>query len=323
MADALPLPNMAPVQNVAIAEPRVSERVWIQTVRRSEWVVLGFLFYAAVVGCVLPVAMSVKERAVFVNLAVGLIYTILIRLDSARPRLWLSVTRDWLPLALILLAYQEMGWFALPQPGHPLESHWVVWDRWFLRGGGKAVIEALGPLVPSLLEIAYALVYTLAPFSVAALYLCGHRRDVDRFLLIFALGVLSCYVQFPWWPSEPPRVVFFGEDFPAYDTVFRRFNWWMLAGAGIHTSVFPSAHVAGAFSAALGMRHTMPERKWIYRMLIVIASLIAVATVYGRYHYLADATAGFWIACTAAIAAWAATSQRRVRMVSTPILEER
>jgi membrane-associated phospholipid phosphatase len=32
--------------------------------------------------------------------------------------------------------------------------------------------------------------------------------------------------------------------------------------------------------------------------LFVIAVLIAIATVYGRYHYLADATCGAVIACT-------------------------
>ena len=114
--------------------------------------------------------------------------------------------------------------------------------------------------------------------------------------VVFVLGVLLCYAQFPFWPSEPPRVVFFGQDFPAYDTVFRRFNLWMLGNYGIHTSVFPSAHVAGAFSAAFGMRYAMPSHRWLNRGLFVIATLIAVATVYGRYHYLADATAGLLIA---------------------------
>ncbi len=147
-----------------------------------------------------------------------------------------------------------------------------------------------------MLEIAYALVYALAPFSVAVLYLYGRRERVDTFLLIFALGVLLCYAQFPFWPSEPPRVVFFGEDLPAYDTVFRHFNLWMLGNYGIHTSVFPSAHVAGAFSAAFGMRQALPERKWVSRFLYAMALLIAAATVYGRYHYFADAAAGFSVA---------------------------
>src|ERR1035438_9843370 len=98
-----------------------------------------------------------------------------------------------------------MGWFALPHHGHMLEANWVTWDRLVLRGGAKAAIETFGPLLPSVLEIAYALVYALAPFSIAVLYLYGRRDRVDRFLLIFSVGVLLCYAQFPFWPSEPPR----------------------------------------------------------------------------------------------------------------------
>jgi len=111
--------------------------------------------------------------------------------------------------------------------------------------------------------------------------------------------VLLCYAQFPFWPSEPPRTVFPGQDFPSYDTIFRRFNWWMLGGYGIHTSVFPSAHVAGAFSAAFGMWFALPEHRWVARALFVMAALIATATVYGRYHYLADAAAGLLMAILA------------------------
>ncbi len=225
--------------------------------------------------------------------------------------LTLSIARDWLPLAVILLAYREMGWLALPHHDHGLEAHWVIWDRLVLRGGAKAAIEALGPVLPSVLEIAYSLVYALAPFCIAVLYLYGHRDQVDRFLFIFVTGVLLCYAQFPFWPSEPPRVVFFGEDFPLYDTVFRRFNWWMLDNYGIHTSVFPSAHVAGAFAAAFGMWRTMRRPEWVSRFLLAMAALIALATVYGRYHYLADAIAGFSVALLAltmprlpAVAGW-------------------
>jgi membrane-associated phospholipid phosphatase len=264
--------------------------------RRSEWVIAAFLVYAAVVASILPVAAPVRNLVVLVNCAVIPVYALLIRFDSGRRTRTLSVIRDWLPLALILLAYREMGWFALPHAGHAIESHWVTLDRAVLGGGAKAAIEALGPVLPSILEIAYALVYALAPFSLAMLYLYGHRDRADRFLFIFSLGVLLCYAQFPFWPSEPPRVVFPGQDFPAYDTVFRRFNWWMLGSYGIHTSCFPSAHVAGAFSAAFGMRQAMPERKWVSRFLLLMAVLIAVATVYGRYHYAADAAAGFLVA---------------------------
>ena len=298
MQDTLVAPN------ALLADGRVAARGWMLGVRRTEWVVLAFLVYAVAAANLLPVGPSVAGRVAAVNLALIVVYGAIIRADRTRPRLALSVVRDWLPLAAILLAYREMGWFALPHVGHALESRWVVWDRWALRGGGKALIESLGPVGPWMLEMAYALVYALAPFAVAVLYLYRRRGAVDRFLWVFVLGVLLCYAQFPFWPSDPPRVLFAGEDLPAYAGILRRLNLWMLGNYGIHTSVFPSAHVAGAFAAAFGMKQALPDHKWAYRLLGAIAVLIAAATVYGRYHYLADASAGLLIAAVAGMSLW-------------------
>ncbi len=241
------------------AGPIVRARRRSALVRPPEWVIAAFLVYAAAIAMILPVAASVRNRVLLSNLAVILTGALLVYCDRERRSVALSVIRDWLPLGMILLAYREMGWFALPHHGHALESYWVAWDRLVLRGGAKTAIEALGPLLPSVLEIAYALVYALAPFSVAMLYLYRRRDQVDRFLLVFTVGVLLCYAQFPFWPSEPPRLLFFGQDAPSFDTIFRRFNWWMLGNCGIHTSVFPSAHVGAAFSAAFGMWQDLAE----------------------------------------------------------------
>ena len=278
---------------------RVRDFLQSGSVRRSEWVILGFLVYAIALGTLLPVALSIRHLVMLLNGTVLAGYTLLIVLDRSKPSLVFGVVRDVGSLALIVLAYREMGWFAQPHLDHTLEASWVTWDRVVLRGGGRAVVEAIGPVIPSILEISYALVYTLAPFAIAMLYAYRRREKVDEFLFVFAVGVLLCYVQFPFWPSEPPRVVFVGEDLPSYGTVFRRFNLWMLGNYGIHTSVFPSAHVAGAFAAAFGAMRVLPERPWVSRVLFVIASLIAIATVYGRYHYLADALAGLLAALVA------------------------
>ena len=303
----------------AIAEP-VRVRAGDRIVRKSEWVILGFLVYAAGLAVLLPVAPSIRHFVTWLNVDVLGVYTILIvadklHLDKFRPTAAFGIVRDAASLALIVLAYREMGWFAQPHLDHSLEASWVAWDRIVLRGGASAVIEALGPVIPSILEISYGLVYALAPFAVVMLYVYGHSERVDQFLCVFAVGVLACYAQFPFWPSDPPRVLFPGEDLPAYATVFRSFNLWMLGNYGIHTSVFPSAHVAGAFAAAFGAWRTLPERRWVGRCLLVVASLIAVATVYGRYHYLADALAGLLVALLvfafASRETWAASAARR------------
>jgi membrane-associated phospholipid phosphatase len=273
------------------------------SVRRSEWVLWAFLAYAAILAVVAPMARVTRLSTIGLNLALLVGYALLVCQETVRPRIHISIARDWLPLALTLLAFKEMGWFAVPHATHSLEASWVVWDRVILRGGGKAFIESLGPVLPSVLEIAYLLVYALGPFAVAMLYVYGRRNRVDQFLFLFLVGVLLCYAQFPFWPSDPPRTIFPTEDLPTYDTIFRRWNLWLLGVGGIHTSVFPSGHVAAAFSAAAGMWIALPEHKWVGRVLGVTAVLIALATVYGRYHYLADAVAGLLMAGAASITA--------------------
>ncbi len=216
--------------------------------RASEWLLIAYFTYTALLAQVLPLHPPVPTVTAVLNLTILAGYALLAYADSLRRGDFLGAIRDWFPFPLMLLAYREMGWFAQPHTSFALERLWVGWDRVLLyRLGLKPAIESLGPLLPAVLEICYTLVYTLGPFAAAMLYVYRRQRRMDVFLFIFQLGVLLCYAQFPLWPSEPPRAVFPAQDFPAYETVFRRFNWWMLGGYGIHTSVFPSAHVAGAF----------------------------------------------------------------------------
>ena len=267
-----------------------------KAVRQTEWILFAFFAYAPSLAFFLQTPPGLRIRLALLNAGLTLAYAGLVCLSSTKPRVVLEVVRDWAPLGFILVAYREMGWFALPHPGHVMESHWVVWDRVVLHHGGRAIVESLGPVLPSILEIAYALVYALPPAGLAVVYFCGGRDRAPRFLTVVLLSVLACYAQFPFWPSGPPRAVFFGQDLPSYDTVFRRFNLWMLGNYGIHTSVFPSAHVAGALSSAFGVRLAIPRCKWMSRLFFTAAGLIAVATVYGRYHYLADAVCGAAVA---------------------------
>ncbi len=82
--------------------------------------------------------------------------------------------------------------------------------------------------------------------------------------------------------------------------VVRQFNHWILGGYGIHTSVFPSAHVSGAFAAAFALKRILGEHPWLCRGVFVYAALVAIATVYGRYHYAVDAVAGVLVGMVAA-----------------------
>ncbi len=283
--------------------------------RSYEYILLSYFLYTSVLALVLPLKRPVPAVVLALNALVlgGLAF--LAYADSLRRREFLAIVRDWYAPSLLLLAYREMGWFAQPHTSRVLEDAWVAWDRLLLNEWGlRKVIEVLGPVGPGILEIAYVFVYAMAPLAMAAFYLCKCRDRVPAFLFNFTLAVLIVYALFPYFPSEPPWYNYPGADFPTYETIFRRLNRAMLESQGIHTSVFPSAHVAGAMSAAFGVMRLLPERKWLGRAWLALAILIAVATVYCRYHYSADALAGLGIAvaATAVSVRW----EKRSRMAS-------
>jgi membrane-associated phospholipid phosphatase len=105
--------------------------------------------------------------------------------------------------------------------------------------------------------------------------------------------------MFPYFPSEPPRTAFPGADMPRVTTAIREFNLFIVGGYGIHSSVFPSAHVSSALSAAWGLLAAIPKRRWIGWSMFAYGILVAIATVYGRYHYAADGLAGIAVSLVA------------------------
>ena len=233
-----------------------------------------------------PFLVEVLVCALFLALAYG---------ESREHAELFSMLRDWVPVALLLLAYREMDWFSSAAaqfrfgtalggvgPDPALSMGIAARDR----GAGRDWARAI-------LELCYVLVYAVAPFVVAVLYFQHRRERVNGALFLYLLGTLLAYALFPYFPSDPPRVAFGGSDMPNVTTAVRQLNLWLVGDYGIHSSVFPSAHVSSAFSAAWALFAFLPERKRYGWGMLVYAVSVAVATVYGRYHYAADAVAGF------------------------------
>lgn len=205
-----------------------------------------------------------------------------------------GIVRDWLPLIVTLGAFREMELFLPVRFEHRFEAGWIQWDHFLLgEWHGRSIIESFGWLIPFWLELCYLLVYGIGFFCVALLYIQHRRAAIDRFLTIYLLGTLLAYALFPYFPSEPPRVVFPYVDRPLITSWVRTLNLWILKIGTIHVGVFPSAHVSSAFSAVWGMLLVRPDRKILGFGLFLYALGVSTATVYGRYHYAADVLAGF------------------------------
>jgi len=119
-------------------------------IRKSEYMILGFLVYAMVLVASLPAGQPIRHLVTMLNAEILIGYAALVVWAVLRPKLVFALLRDTVSMALIILASREMGWFAQPHVNHALEASWVAWDRAVLRGGARAVIESLGPVIPSI-----------------------------------------------------------------------------------------------------------------------------------------------------------------------------
>lgn len=258
--------------------------------RSSEWLVVAYFVYVAVAAAWFFPPMKAWTLAAAVTAAVVI-------LSRRKP-----IARDLAPLFYTLAAYREMDSFTRASQNHHLEQIWIVWDRRLLDNFHlRAAIESAGALLPSYFELCYALVYAVAPVGIALLFVY-HRRDrVNAFWLAYLAGTLGAYALFPYFPSEPPRTAFPADDLPHVITALRQFNLWIVGGYGIHSSVFPSAHVSSALSASWGLRAAIRERPWIANLMAFYGISVAIATVYGRYHYAVDALAGIAISFVAIV----------------------
>lgn len=267
--------------------------------RRTEQVAALFFAYATVWVWLVPVGTPIRLRMMAVN---AMVITALFLAHRLPQRPAMKVWRDWAPAGLILLAYKEMGWLAVPQTSFDFENYWVQWDRHLLTDWGlKAAIEAAGPLVPGFLEFCYLMVYAVIPAALGAVYWHGETRHIERLTLPLLAACLCTYALFPFFPSDTPRRVFPDDLVPQYQTLFRKINLWLCEGAGIHTSVFPSGHVSSGIACAWGIRRAVPSARRTFWLFSVLAVGIFVATIYGRYHYAVDSVAG---AVVAAVVLW-------------------
>jgi membrane-associated phospholipid phosphatase len=261
------------------------------------------------------------------NVIVGCLIVALSKDDLVERSRMASAIRDWLPALLMLLAYRESGLFIRPDPAHRLDHLFILWDRTMLHG--RWVEWALYSCAPGLqhyLEMFYLLCYPLVPLGFAALYLArssitAHRerggmpkdlsfrgvprpRDdeesrrvmFDKFWTAVLLATLFCYAVYPFFPLTPPRVLFNDVPGPTVPPLLRNMNLWVLDHFSVQACLFPSAHAAAVTATALAVRAYMPR----LGILFCVAALsVAAATVYGRYHYMADTVAGVLVGVVA------------------------
>jgi len=261
--------------------------------RGSEKIIIAYFSYLPCLGLVRRLSIGRLLALALIPPVLGWIW----QAQSRSNRRAVGVARDWWPLALILIGYWAVGWFAAP-PHAALQAAFLRWDRLLLYDAHvKAGIESAGPVFPAVLETIYLFLYAIPPFCLCILYACGERSQVPRFLLFLFAGTFSVYALLPYVPVLSPRVAFPGMDLPRYRQVTWELPNWLIDCLDISTSLLPSGHVAVAFSSALGMLGAMPHQPSFGRCVLGLAVLVYVATIYCRYHYAVDGLVSIVIVC--------------------------
>jgi len=298
-------------ESISVEAPASSEG---KRLRASEKVVLGYFAYASLAATAFQVAFNQGLTMAVLNIVTGGV--ILEFRRRARDEVahhgdkWLAAVRNWFPALMIVLAFREAGALCLPDTNYRLDELFERWDVVVLHS--RLVLGILNhgaPWIQHYLEFCYLLCYPMVPLGFAALLLGMRRRErrgsggagaaeraIDRFWTTILLAALATYALFPFFPSTPPRVLFHDLPGPAVAPLLRKLNFWILGNYGIPSSVFPSGHVAAVTATALAVRAEFPRLGIVF---LVMAVSITAATVYGRYHYTADAAVGALIAAAA------------------------
>jgi len=262
---------------------------------RHEWLIVLFFVVLAMVG----LKRSIGAWRELMLAGVPFLIWGLCRLETMSAVRWSPILREWVSMGMILPAYWSLQ-FLVTTPLEKWQQQFLVWDRWILYAAGmRAAVEFAGFLFPVILETAYMLLYTIPPAALALIYLRGPRRHTKQFLQVLLLGTLAAYALIPLFPVISPRYAFPEVDLPAHGSLARSLNVWVLDHVDISTGVFPSGHVAVAFSSAFGLMLAAPKLRAAWILAFIAAGVIFVATIYGRYHYAADGLASIAIAAAA------------------------
>jgi membrane-associated phospholipid phosphatase len=288
-------------------------KIPLRSIRNSEMVALGFFAYELAASWLFPLTTGQRLKIAVLNLLAASVILLVARFASGARRPFVAMLRNWLPCLLIILAYRESGLFLSPDVTHGWDSLFIRWDRFLL---GNALVQKLiafcSPWLERYFELAYLLTYPFVPLGFAAVYFsrssgstpdaASGEKPLDRFWTTVLLAALASYALFPFFPLTPPRVLFNDLPWPAGKPLLRKMNFWILDRYSVQACLFPSGHVAGGTATALAV---WAERPRLGLVFLFAAASIAASTVFGRYHYSADAVAGAILG----IAAYAVSSR--------------
>jgi hypothetical protein len=247
------------------------------------------------------------------------------------PRQLVQIALDWLPIVLVLSAY-DFTRGAADSLGIGVHLDTMIdFDRFVFFGATPTEwlqAHVNDPAVVNGWDVAFTLVYTsyfIVPFAVAGvLWVRDHLAFVrfTRRLVTLAIAGLATYVAFP---AAPPWMA---DDLGLLDGVSRTTadGWNVIGGgtAGLFSkgqssvnlvAAVPSLH--SAFTALVAMFLWRRVRPWLRPLLALYPLAMGLTLMATGEHYFFDILLG-WLYAGSVMAAWAWWERRRASVEAWP-----
>jgi membrane-associated phospholipid phosphatase len=290
---------------IAAAAPAIRQPNLLQSISETvasfgpfEWVTYAYLAWTGTIVILFHRNVSHAPRYLFVHLVVAVCIALLAQKAASSPNPAIQFARHWYPLPLYIFFFEELQGLV-----HIIFSGWF--DRWLIQfdfnlaGVHPSVwlAQFASPALNDAMQFAYTTYFLFLVILPAFLYF---EKDFVAFWTVMtatAIAHYSVYVIAVLFPVESPyfslaslhAAALVGGPFTATIELIEHYG-------RVHGAAFPSAHVAGSMVAILAARRYKPRLFWICLPFFLG---MCVATVYGRYHYVADVIAGIAVGAMA------------------------
>ncbi len=260
--------------------------------RTFEWATVGFYAYCLVVA-IASRSLPASRRA-SIALGAAAIGGLAVWAPDA-PWRDSPALRDWiLPAVVYLLGGYYLSGLFYVAPMPRLERRLVGLDR---RLAAQTWAARLPVALVEFLELSYLAVYAMVGLGPVVAYATAGLAEVERYWTIVLTADYICFACMPWAQTRTPRALE-GEP-PTSRSRVRRLNLAVLGGFSHERNTFPSGHAAEALAVVLALARASPP---VSAALAPLAIGVGAGAVAGRYHFAADAIAGFAVA----LAVWLA-----------------
>lgn len=289
--DAMPLPSGArPCAANRFSLPRLLEEIR-GACGAFEWVTFAYFAWLLTIIALFHFHLAHPARLFALHLGIAAGIAALACAAARSENGFLRFARHWYPLPLYIFCFEELQGLV-----HLIFQNWF--DRWLIAfdynfaGVHPSVWLArfANPPLNDFMQFAYMTYFLYLLILPAILYLQRERLAFWTVMTSTAIAHESVYVIAVLFPVESPYYslaslqikALHGGIFTAAIDLIERFG-------RVHGAAFPSAHVAGSMVAILAARRYRP---WLFWACLPFFICMCVATVYGRYHYVADVLAG-------------------------------